>query len=335
MLSQNEDGSFPTASYSRSFCHDQSFTLPAIIEQQFCETQDLGLLQKTLPALHRFYEWVDTQCNALGLIENIGPVHIDWAHFPDKTGCLSILNGLFGWSLQSLARMAAKAGDAGLQTYCSRRSGELKKAVNAAFWDPSAQMYRDSLAAEPHFSEQAQAIAVLAGFYDGDAKELLLRAAQMPPDRITKTNLYFAAFWIDALTAAGLRREAFAYIRRVWGRMVDEGATTPWEIEQRFGGYFHPGYWHLAVASSCHGGYASYPQVWLTREILGLRGPDINGIITLSPGDDLAPNAQGECHFPSGTVRVAWDRDLRKIQLNGSCAHQVDVCGEWTVERTL
>lgn len=333
MLSQNDDGSFPTASYSKSFCHDQSFTLPAIIEQQFCETQEFSLLEKTLPALTRFYQWVDTQCNAEGLIENIGSVHIDWAYFPDKAGCLSIMNGLFAWSLQSLARMAAKVGDSNLQAYCSRRSEELIKAVNAAFWDDGHQMYRDSLAEEPHFSEQAQAIAVLAGAYDGDAAALLLRAQKMPPDQISKTNLYFAAFWIDALTMAGLRREAYEYIRRVWGRMVDEGATTPWEIEQRDGGYFHPGYWHLATASSCHGGYASYPQVWFQREILGIRGPDINGLIRIVPGDDLVSQAEGKCHFFSGTVEVKWSSSDPTLHIGGTYKGPLDVAESWSGSR--
>jgi alpha-L-rhamnosidase len=330
MLSQNEDGSFPTASYSKSFCHDQSFTLPAIIEQQFCETQDMTLLEKTLPALRRFYEWVDTRCNPAGLIEKIGPVHLDWAHFPDKAGCLSILNGLFGWSLQSVARMAVKAGDNELESYCARRRKELKAAANASFWDKDKQMVRDSLAEEPHFSEQAQAISVLAGFYDGDAGALLKKAAELPPDQITKTNLYFAAFWIEALTASGLRREAFEYIRRVWGRMVDEGATTPWEIEQRFGGYFHPGYWHLAVASSCHGGYASYPQYWLQREVLGLHGPDIDGNFTLIPGDDLVSRAEGLCCVFGKEIRLAWDAADRMLRLSGDC-DKVSVSKGWVL----
>jgi len=329
MLSQNEDGSFPTASYSKSFCHDQSFTLPAIIEQQFCETQDMTLLEKTLPALRRFYKWVDTRCNAAGLIEKIGPVHLDWAHFPDKAGCLSILNGLFGWSLQSVARMAVKAGDNELESYCARRRKELKAAANASFWDKDKQMVRDSLAEEPHFSEQAQAIFVLAGFYDGDAAELLLRATAMPPDQITKTNLYFAAFWIDALTSAGLRREALEYIRRVWGRMVNEGATTPWEIEQREGGYFHPGYWHLAVASSCHGGYASYPQYWLQREILGIHGPDIDGKITIIPGEDLADRAGGAVWISGKEIRLEWNTAGRSLQLSGALCGEVRVDESW------
>lgn len=329
MLSQNDDGSFPTASYSKSFCHDQSFTLPAIVEQQFCETQDLTLLEKTLPALKRFFDWVDTQCNAQGLIVNIGPVHLDWAHFPDKAGCLSIMNGLFGWSLKSLARMAEKAGDHDLAAYCSRRRCELKDAVNTAFWDESAQMYRDSLADEPHFSEQAQAISALAGFYDGDAEELLLRASAMPRDQITKTNLYFAPFWIEALTAAGLRREAFETIRRVWGNMVDEGATTPWEIEQRDGGYFHPGYWHLATASSCHGAYGSYPQYWFQREILGIRGPDIHGHIQVVPGDDLVPQAEGKCHFLSGTVDAKWNSADQTLHVGGTYEGPLDAVETW------
>ena len=330
MLSQNDDGSFPTASYSKSFCHDQSFTLPAIIEQQFCETQEISLLEKTLPALSRFYKWVDTKCNADGLIEKIGPAHLDWAYFPDKAGCLSILNGLFGWSLQSVSRMAEKAGDSDMAAYCFRRGKELKAAVNAAFWDESRGMYRDSLAEVPNFSEQAQAISVLAGFYEGDAGALLKKAAELPPDQITKTNLYFAAFWIEALTASGLRREAFEYIRRVWGRMVDEGATTPWEIEQRFGGYFHPGYWHLAVASSCHGGYASYPQYWLQREILGIHGPDIDGNITIVPGEDLMSQAEGVCRCVGKEIRLAWDAADRMLRLSGDC-DKVSVSKGWVL----
>jgi len=329
LLSQKDDGRFPTASYSESFCHDQSFTLPATIEQQFCETQDMALLEAALPALRQFYEWVETRCNTRGLIENIGPVHLDWAHFPDKTGCLTIVNGLFGWSLQTLGNLAGKAGDTAMQGYARQRHEELKKSVRTAFWDAQRLMYRDSLADQPHFSEQAQAIAVLAGFHDEDEATLLRRAAALPPDQITKTNLYFAAFWIEALTQAGLRREALAYIRRVWGRMIDGGATTPWEIEQRFGGYFHPGYWHLAVASSCHGGYASYPQYWLQRELLGIQGPDLDGKITIKPGSDLASTASGLCRFPAGSVEVAWDAKKHSLQVGGSYQRPVQIVETW------
>jgi hypothetical protein len=317
LLSQNADGSFPTASYSSSFCHDQSFTLAPLIEQQFCETKDILLLEAALPAINRFHQWVDMKCNDLGLIENIGPVHLDWAYFPDKSGCLCILNALYAWSLPIVANLAKKGGDTALEDAAHKRYKQLCEAIEKAFWDEDRQLYRDSLAQELHFSEQAQAICCLSGVHKGDNAKLLQRAANESADRISKTNLYFAAFWIEALTAAGLRKEALAYIRRVWGRMVMEGATTPWEIEQRFGGYFHPGYWHLAVASSCHGGYASYPQYWLQREVLGIRGPDLDGKISIRPGHDLVSCAEGKVHFPGNTVRISWDAATRSISLEG------------------
>ncbi|MGZ0654111.1 family 78 glycoside hydrolase catalytic domain [Coraliomargarita sp. W4R72] len=317
LLSQNSNGSFPTASYSSSFCHDQSFTLAPLIEQQFCETGDMVLLEAALPALRRFHEWIDTQCNADGLIENIGPVHLDWAHFPDKSGCLCILNALYAWSLPIVANLAEKLGDKELQAASLQRYQQLCHAIRERFWDASHRMYRDSLAEAPHFSQHAQAICCLAGVHEGDRANLLLRAAGEPADRISKMNLYFAVFWIEALTAAGLRQEAFDYIRRVWGRMVEDGATTPWEIEQRFGGYFHPGYWHIAVASSCHGGYASYPQYWLQREVLGIHGPDLEGRISIRPGCELVSSAEGTVHLPGKVLRVAWDAEIRTISLEG------------------
>ena len=131
------------------------------------------------------------------------------------------------------------------------------------------------------------------------------------------------------MTQTGLRREALEYILRVWGRMVDEGATTPWEIEQRFGGYFHPGYWHLAVASSCHGGYASYPQYWLQKELLGIHGPDLEGRITIKPGIDLAPAASGLCRFPAGSVEVTWEAKTKSLQVGGSYEGPVDIVEPW------
>jgi hypothetical protein len=125
---------------------------------------------------------------------------------------------------------------------------------------------------------------------------------------------YYNYYISSAMAETGHRREALAWIRKYWGGMVDEGATSFWE------GYY-PSWpkrnFHASLQAddgtgyyvSLAHGWSSGPTAWLMEEILGIQptGPGFR-MVTIRP--DLAGLewAKGAEPTPHGLLKV----DLRE-----------------------
>jgi hypothetical protein len=113
---------------------------------------------------------------------------------------------------------------------------------------------------------------------------------------------YFTAYSIDLLLRAGRAEEAMEIWRKSWGWMLENGATTWWEVfDERW--------------SQCHY-WAGAPTWQMTRRILGV-DPTLHQsrpVIRLAvyPGD--LPNAKGRAAFPGvGWTDVRWQREKADI----------------------
>lgn len=153
---------------------------------------------------------------------------------------------------------------------------------------------------------------------------------------------YYNFYVISAMADAGHRREALDWIRKYWGGMIAEGATSFWE------GYdpawpkddFHAnlqaddskGYF----VSLSHG-WSSGPTAWLTEQILGIR-PTAGGYSKTTIEPDLAGLAwaRGTVEAPNGQIKVDYrapekpgDKFVAHIELpeGVDAAVSMPVCG--------
>lgn len=156
---------------------------------------------------------------------------------------------------------------------------------------------------------QTNAAAVFSGLATtGQTAAIWEKVLSKPPaETITP---YYNFYAIKAMAAAGHRAEALDWIRKYWGGMIAEGATSFWE------GYdpswpkdnFHS---HLQAdnvtgyfVSLAHG-WSSGPTAWLTEEILGIL-PTAAGFANVTIRPDLAGLAwaHGSEPTPHGLITV-------------------------------
>ena len=111
-------------------------------------------------------------------------------------------------------------------------------------------------------------------------------------------------FWgfyaLRALMEAGKVRQALDYMRLCWGLMLDNGATSCWEMWNHY-------------TSQCHG-WSAGPVMILPAYVLGVR-PTALGFrrfeVRPRPGD--LEWARGRVPTPLGPIDVSWERSGGKL----------------------
>ena len=164
---------------------------------------------------------------------------------------------------------------------------------------------------------QTNAMAVLSGVADPDQYDAIWRNVLSKvgeqtyrPDLITP---YYGAYVLDAFAKMGRRPEALNWIRKYWGGMIAEGATSFWEAYDPSWPKDNP---HVDLQADGRAGYfvslahgwSAGPTYWLMEEILGIR-PTAEGFSETEIRPDLVGLtwARGQEPTPNGLLKI----DLR------------------------
>jgi alpha-L-rhamnosidase len=282
-----------------------SFTLiwVSTLWDYYLYTGDRDLLQEVFPkvrsTLDKFFA---PKVSERGLLKDVPYwVFIDWAPV-DTAGESGALNAYYYDALRVAASIGRLLGDAGAGEY-DRRADAVKRAMNAHLWDPQAGVYRDSILPDgklsAKISQQTNSLCVLFDIAPREAQGAILTFIYAPENKgrvVEAGSPYFSYYQLAALYHAGRDAEALAYIRKQWGRMLDWGATTWWEM-------WNPG------ASFCHG-WSGGPTFNLSAEILGIKPlkPGFTEVSVAPQWLDLQ-YATGVVPTKKGDVSVAWQRD--------------------------
>jgi alpha-L-rhamnosidase len=199
------------------------------------------------------------------------------------------------------AWMLGEMGDSAAAAKYRDRAQAMRQAAQRALLDAKTGTFGDRW--------QANAMAIYSGVADEKQVTAIWDGVLSHPSQFM-ISPYYSAYVISAMAQAGHRREALDWIRKYWGGMIDEGATSFWE------GYdpswpkenFHAnlqadddkGYF----VSLAHG-WSSGPTAWLAEQILGIR-PTATGFREASIRPDLAGLewARGAVPTPDGLIRV-------------------------------
>ena len=127
---------------------------------------------------------------------------------------------------------------------------------------------------------------------------------------------FYNSYVLSAMAATGHRAEALAWIRKYWGGMIQEGATSFWEAYDTHWPTRNP---HVSLQADGSTGYfvslahgwSSGPTAWLMEEILGVH-PTAAGFRTATLRPDLAGLAwaRGTEPTPHGPIVL----DLKPTQ---------------------
>ena len=199
------------------------------------------------------------------------------------------------------AWLLRESGDAAAAEKFESRAASIKRSAQEKLIDPQTNTFGGRW--------QTNAMAIYSGAATEEQTSAIWQRVLGKPSQFMITP-YYNFYVISAMAQSGHRREALDWIRKYWGGMVAEGATSFWE------GYdpawpkddFHAnlqaddgkGYF----VSLAHG-WSSGPTAWLSEQVLGIR-PASPGFARTTIRPDLMGLdwAKGSVPAPQGEIRV-------------------------------
>jgi alpha-L-rhamnosidase len=276
-------------------------------QEHFELTGDVEFGKEMIGWLARNVEGIEASIGPRGLINRRAWNLFDWAPMDTPAegevthvSCLAVLG------LRQAAELATavKADDAarGWRALADR----LASAVNTHLWDDAHKAYLDSvhLDGKPStvFSQQTQTAAYISGIADSPERharclEVMLEA---PKGFVTAGSPFYMFFLLEGLAREGRFDSLLTTIRDYWGKQIDAGATTFWEMYQ-------PDQPRL-TRSHCHG-WSAAPTYFLTRHLLGI-SPAEPGYAKVRveprPNAGGVTWARGSVPTPRGVIECDW-----------------------------
>lgn len=150
---------------------------------------------------------------------------IDWQAALDRQ---TAEQGALIYGLKATQRLAEKLGRAREVPFLPDAIDRMVRGARAALWDDVRGCFVCEKDGQVSFLGQAW--MVLAGVAEGETARRCLRAVLADASAVRPVTPYANHYFTEALYVAGLRREAEAHLFGYWGRMVDFGADTFWEV---------------------------------------------------------------------------------------------------------
>lgn len=226
-------------------------------------------------------------------------------------------------ALRTAARLAALVGRRAEQRRWLALARQVERAILRAFWDATGKRFFEGYdfakrLPVPQVGQHANALAILNDVQPRWHPQIADRIAWIlrHHNRLLTDNTghyyhararhpvaspFFYAYVLEAMLKAGRGGEALAGIRRLWGGMLDRGATTWFETWNH-----HPE--SYGESSACHAWSAS-PTYHLSEQVGGVRpvAPGFSEVSITPRMFDLA-HADVRTPTPRGTIAVTWHR---------------------------
>ncbi|MBP5638145.1 MAG: hypothetical protein J6X55_01605 [Victivallales bacterium] len=321
---QTETGEINSLTPSSFFQAIPDFSLiwPIWLQKHLMTTGDKQLLQQLLPALNSLMEYY----NSLAIEPN-GPLpqlddvlgnnpFLDLGEI-DRQGISTGLNAIYCRALFSAAWIAEFANDPDLQNTYRLRAARIAQQIHNLNWDQSRMLFVDSYSnsqQSPFSSWQSNILAIYGGIATKEDFNPIwnqLFTTNEPYENFSQgdyNNPFFKYFILDDAFANGLSRWGINLIRYYWGKMIDAGATTLWEL-------FDPDNPALAerICSHCQG-YAVAPNAFLISEVAGIRiaTPGMSAIF-FQPCLDGFSWCRASIPTPQGKITLSWELDANDV----------------------
>jgi hypothetical protein len=208
-------------------------------------------------------------------------------------------------ALRDAAELAALLGRSDLEQAWIQLAECLKQAINAALWNDEKNAYtdcsREGLQSKV-YSQQTQTAAYISGVAEGERAQRCRQIIFNPPDDFVKAGSpFFEFFLLEAYQDEQRVLEFLETIRKDWGFMIDQGATTFWEM------WSVQGEDGRLTRSHCHG-WSAAPTYFLSTYVLGVN-PEKAGfaIAKIAPHPGDLAWCRGSVPTPQGCIEVEWE----------------------------
>jgi alpha-L-rhamnosidase len=342
MQSQAKDGSLhahPPAETMGQRIVDFMLTWVLSLHDHYWFTGRTSALEQSFPALVKlldeFFKRRETDDGLLSDFPGFW-VFLDWADL-HKSPYSAVMNLMYLQALRRAADVAQILGEEAHQQRWSQRAAHVEAMIDKFFWDPEESCWRDGFDIAKgerveKISQQANTLGILLNLHPEHhaaiARERLYKPAKAKRSKIVTGSPFFYAYVLEAMIQAGLRKEAIEIIKQRWGVMLDDGATTFYEIwDPTQGGGSH-----------CHAWSAS-PLFHLSQQILGAV-PAAPGWtkVRIAPLPLDLEFARGTVPTPLGRLRIEWEsagEDQLAVRVDVPAGMDVEFVGPDGTTRNL
>ena len=301
-------------------CHD-------LYQREFADAE---FLKRSWPSVRRRVEALLARTDADGFLvkppkfvtEEVRSWRfIDWtldAHRSDVA-----LNMILYAALESAARLAERpaVGAAADAARWRGRAKALRSAIRSKALDPATHLFRSRFdGAAPVFLRYANIFAAVFGVAEGREEHEAIGAALEGRTLVAVGTPYVSCFEMLALAKCGRPAGYLACQERIWGGMLDCGATSFWEAwddRKKDSVAKYEFYKRPFGLSLCHA-WGAGPAFLLPRLLVGLEPlEDGYARFAVRPLKEAA-GAVYELTLPAGTLKVEVDaHGAAKVSLDG------------------
>lgn len=251
----------------------------------------------------------------------------DWASIDqDQDTVLHNTMFMIG-AIDAALKCAAVLGDKKTAVWLRQLNVRLKKAVNKT-WNPKRRSYPDSFLSDgkpsPSICQHTSFLSILYDIvpskYYRDAVDNMLK----PRKEMVKVGSPFAILYLyEAMEKAGYSEAIIKTIYDNYMPMIDEGATTTWEVFA--GSPMSPQGGKFPTRSHSHG-WSAAPMYFLNRIVLGIKQNKAAGMgFEISPLLSGLTSASGSVATIHGPIKVSWEIKGDVLQISYAAPKNVKI----------
>jgi hypothetical protein len=277
-------------------------------------TGDLQVVSELFPNVSRVIGYLGRFQDGDGLLAQVpGFVFLDWVPelmpwYGSNPSVLTGMNCHYYRALLDAAELAGLVGEKTQQNDWVRQAEKLRQVINERLWSEEKGVYAHARTGGELSAQLAvhdSILAVYAGVAPPErASRSFANLFDKPlPDLIQIGSPYFYFFYLRALRMAGRHQQALDVTRQSYGKMLEAGATSCWELFGNSG-------------SLCHA-WSSAPTADLSRNALGVKPTEPGGAAwRVEPQPADLTWAKGVVPTVRGDVSAQWKREGSSFELN-------------------
>ena len=267
-------GNDPVASHVNIIV-DYSFYWIIAMENNLLYTGDEDFIHKNYDKMVSLMDFCMTRLNKDGLIEGLECdwTFIDWSDM-EKHGALCAEQILYCTALGTMAKCAKIVGNSVQHDKYKKLQKEMKEKIIKLYWNKEKGAFVTTYHKGKPSCEVRRHANIFAILFDLATPDMIekIKKNVLYNDNIPQiTTPYFKFYELDVLCKTGDFEKVLGVIESYWGGMLNEGATTFWEIYDpaEKGDEHYDMYGSKFSRSLCHA-WGATPLYLLGRYCLGV-----------------------------------------------------------------
>lgn len=310
----------------RNYLVGTSWTHILFATKYYFNTGDKEGFLEIFEYIEKNLEGIFKNINQINLFERDCWYFLDWAGMDTPHDAISTHSNCF--LVYSLTELSKTLNYIGMENEANKyltMSHKIKEAINEYLWNEEKQAFTDCMRGREQskvYSQQTQVMAYMANIPTPERKDRVMDLIQNPPkDFVLAGSSAFEGRRLQIYADACMTQEMLELMRKSWGYILDNGATTIWEqwtLNKNDG--------ERLTRSHCHG-YSSLPAYFLSTYILGItpKEPGFKSVVIKPHFGDL-DWARGSIYTKYGLIKVEWKKDENneyKIKVHSPVPYEI------------